>query len=140
MSAATLSAPSSVGLKETEPAAIHAAILTGFPYKALEWFEKHTHFTSATIAQAVGIPARTLLRRKQEKKLTPEESDRLYRLATVFAKATELFAGDSGAARNWLTNPVRGLGHKIPLDLALTAVGAQMVLDLIGRLQHGVFV
>jgi putative toxin-antitoxin system antitoxin component (TIGR02293 family) len=40
---------------------------------------------------------------------------------------------------NWLTNPVRGLGSRRPLDLARTDVGARMVLDLIDRLEHGVF-
>lgn len=139
MNTASLTAPSSVGLSATEPGEIHAAILTGLPYKALVRFEKHTHFPGATIARAVGIPARTLIRRKQAKRLTPGESDRLYRLAVVFAKAAELFAGDIKAAREWLTKPARGLGHKVPLEFAQTAAGERMVLDLIGRLQHGVF-
>ena len=54
----------------------------------------------------------------------------------MFTRATDLFAGDVAAAREWLSNPVRGLGGKVPLDLAQTAVGAQMVLEVIGRLER----
>jgi putative toxin-antitoxin system antitoxin component (TIGR02293 family) len=105
----------------------------------LKKFEKHSNLPLSQIARIVGNKPRTLARRAQGQHLKPVESDRLYRLAVVFTRAVELFEGDTAAARKWLTNPVRALGQKIPLELAQTEVGSEMVLDVIGRLEHGVF-
>lgn len=77
MGTAPLTAPEAVGLKGTEPGAIHDALLAGLPYSALERFEKNTQLVGATVARVVGISPRTLVRRKQEKRLKPDESDRL---------------------------------------------------------------
>ena len=135
----TLTPPASLGLKAMSPDGLHASILAGFPFSAVEKFGKQSQFSEATITKIVGIPPRTVARRRVEKRLKPDESDRLYRLATIFARAVELFEGDVAAANRWLTQPVRGLGHNVPIDLAVTQVGAQMVLDLLGRLDNGVF-
>jgi putative toxin-antitoxin system antitoxin component (TIGR02293 family) len=139
VSSAVLTPPAALGLRKAEPESVHESILEGLPFSALERFEKQSQLPEDTIARVVGIPPRTLARRRGEKRLKPDESDRLYRLAVVFARAAELFEGDAAAAREWLTKPVRGLGHRVPLELARTQAGAQMVLDLIGRLDHGVF-
>lgn len=136
MLASTLTA---LGLKAMSPGGLHASILAGFPFATVEKFGKQSQFSEATITKIVGIPPRTVARRRVEKRLKPDESDRLYRLATIFARAVELFEGDVAAANQWLTQPVRGLGQNVPIDLAQTQVGAQMVLDLIGRLDNGVF-
>ncbi|MEZ8612502.1 antitoxin Xre/MbcA/ParS toxin-binding domain-containing protein [Vibrio sp. 10N.222.51.C8] len=56
----------------------------------------------------------------------------------VFQAALALF-GSEEAANQWLKHPVRGLGNKRPIDLRSTAEGTKAVLNLIGRLEHGVF-
>lgn len=132
--------PSAVlGLKDTDPTAVHQSILRGLPFSALVRFEERSRLSAAEIGRLIRVPATTLARRRKAHRLDPDESDRLYRLAVVFARAAELFEGDAEAARRWLTGPVRGLGYQVPLDLAGTEAGAKMVLDLVGRLEHGVF-
>ncbi|PWC16956.1 hypothetical protein DDT56_09335 [Brenneria corticis] len=42
-------------------------------------------------------------------------------------------------AYRWLSLPVKGLGHVVPISRIATESGALEVLDLIGRLEHGVF-
>jgi uncharacterized protein (DUF2384 family) len=37
-----------------------------------------------------------------------------------------------------MTTPVRGLGFKAPLSMLGTRVEAEALLDLMGRLEHGV--
>ena len=68
----------------------------------------------------------------------PDETDRLVRTSRVFARAIELFEGNSDNARRWLTNPVGALGGRTPLDFASTDVGAIEVENLIGRLEYGI--
>ncbi|MCY1538575.1 putative toxin-antitoxin system antitoxin component [compost metagenome] len=48
--------------------------------------------------------------------------------------AVELFEGEQVAAEHWLYQPLPALGGRTPLQAPL-----QEVLDLIGRLEHGVF-
>lgn len=57
--------------------------------------------------------------------------------AAVWRAATELFEGDRTAAERWLHKEAVGLGGRRPIDVMET--DPQQVLDLIGRLEHGVF-
>jgi uncharacterized protein (DUF2384 family) len=43
----------------------------------------------------------------------------------------------AGAAA-WLTSPAYGLQGKIPLDVAVTPKGRSKVLNLLGRIDHGI--
>jgi putative toxin-antitoxin system antitoxin component (TIGR02293 family) len=79
-----------------------------------------------------------MTRRKKQGKFEPEESDRLLRIARVFARGLELFEGNVDAARTWLTSHHPALGRLTPLELAKTDVGANLVESLIGRLEFGV--
>lgn len=135
---AAVSPPVCLGLDAAGPEQVHDRIREGFPFAALHKFEVYSQLPEDVIARVVGIPARTLARRKSADRLKPDESDRLYRLAEVFARAVDL-TGDPESARRWLTGPVRAVGHRAPLDLIDTAAGTRLVLDVIGRLEHGVF-
>ena len=59
--------------------------------------------------------------------------------ARVFGRAIELFEGDAGAARRWLSSPQTVLGGAVPWDLARTEIGSREVDSAIGRIEHGVF-
>ncbi len=111
----------------------------GFSYKTLHTFESKIGIPSLALAGMAGIPERTLARRKAKGKFTPEESERLLRLSTVFELALELCEGDNAAALRWLTAPRKALGGNTPLAYARTEVGAREVENLIGRLEEGVF-
>lgn len=60
------------------------------------------------------------------------------RLAWVVSRASEVF-GDSVAAIDWLKSPNASLRGNAPLSLLDTDVGAEAVLDTLGRIEHGVF-
>jgi putative toxin-antitoxin system antitoxin component (TIGR02293 family) len=87
----------------------------------------------------IGIPERTLARRRSAGKLEPDESERLLRVAILFEKSVDLFEGDVKAAVNWLTSSKKALAGQAPLLYARTELGAREVEDLIGRLDHGIF-
>ena len=128
-----------VGLDYYDLPNILKAIEKGFPWKSFERFVANIALPAETIAEIIGIPPRTLARRKKEGRLKPDESDHLLRLARVFAKSLQLFHGDCEAATLWLTDLNIALGNIAPLDYARTEIGAQEVEHLVGRIQHGVF-
>ncbi|MBR1122338.1 DUF2384 domain-containing protein [Bradyrhizobium lablabi] len=80
------------------------------------------------------VPKPTLERRRRDKKpLTTEESDRLARIAKVFAFGLEIF-GDEAKVRSFLDRPHPMLDDAAPLEVALaTGPGADAVINLLGR-------
>lgn len=65
--------------------------------------------------------------------------NRKKRLQNISQTALGLFEGDNVAAQLWITQPVKGLGGRRPIDMVDSDDNARVVLDLIGRLKHGVF-
>lgn len=113
-------------------------IREGIPAAAIESILSSVRLSQTELAQALGIPERTLARRKREGLLNSEESSKLLRLARVISRASEVF-DDPVAAIDWLKSPNAALGGNAPLFLLDTDIGAESVLDTLGRIEHGVF-
>lgn len=117
---------------------LQKALAAGFPYHVFERLGVATGTDPQDLRTQAGIPRSTLQRREQAGRFTQAESDCLYRIAEVYLAAVGLFAGHELAARHWLSKPTKGLGGAIPTELLQTMAGTELVLDLIGRLEHGV--
>jgi putative toxin-antitoxin system antitoxin component (TIGR02293 family) len=130
---------SSLGLSVANSSELVRQLERGFSFKTLHVLESRSGLTVPRLATAIGIPERTLARRKASGKLTTEESERLLRIAGIFEDAVDLFEGDVPAAVKWLTTPRKTLGDRPPLSYARTEPGAREVENLIGRLEHGIF-
>lgn len=111
----------------------------GFSFQALHALESHSGIPVAQIVRILGIPSRTLARRKASGRLTADESEKLLRLSSTFENALELFEGNRRQALAWLSSPKKEFEDQTPLEYSRTEVGAREVEDLIGRLEHGVF-
>ena len=130
---------SSLGLTAANSAELIRQLERGFSFKTLLALESRSGLTLPRLGTVIGIPERTLARRKASGKLTTDESERLLRIAGIFEDAVNLFEGDVPAAMTWLTTPRKALGGRPPLSYARTEPGAREVEDLIGRLEHGIF-
>ena len=85
------------------------------------------------------VPKATLARRQRtaERRLSPEESDRVARLARLWAYAADVW-GSNEKAQRFLAEPHPLLRGRIPRDLAAeTEIGARAVEELLGRLKYG---
>lgn len=128
----------SLGLQSATSAELVQSLERGLSFHALQNLASHSGIAVGRLAPILGIPERTLARRKSSGKLTLAESERLLRLSLIFEKAVELFEGEISAAVNWLTTPKKALQNHRPLDYSRTEIGAREVESLIGRLEHGV--
>jgi len=113
-------------------------IRQGISSAAVDALTKSLHVTQSELAAALGIPERTLARRKREGTFNSEESAKLVRLARVVERAEEVF-DDLQTALNWLKSPNVALSGAVPLSLMDTDIGAESVMDTLGRIEHGVF-
>jgi putative toxin-antitoxin system antitoxin component (TIGR02293 family) len=129
----------SLGLKRMEVPTLLEVITSGLRWSSVDSFLHESGFTQQELAQYLGVPIRTLARRKEGGGLDENESERLLRLSEIYDAALDLAGGDKANAREWLLSPVRGLNNSRPIDYARTDYGAREVRNLIGRLEHGVF-
>ena len=116
-------------------------IVAGLPVAEFDALREMLGISVEVMAHKVGISIATLSRRRGKKlPLDPNHSDRLMRYARLYWLCVDLFNGDTKTARDWLVRPARALNAQTPLDFAETEMGAREVEDLLGRLEHGVYV
>jgi putative toxin-antitoxin system antitoxin component (TIGR02293 family) len=116
---------------------LRARINKGLPYRSLESVRERLRLTVSEAATVLHMPARTLARRRQARRLDPDESDRLYRIARVAGQAVAVL-GAEDKATTWLQRPNRALNGELPIRLLDTDVGARQVEDILGRIEHGI--
>jgi putative toxin-antitoxin system antitoxin component (TIGR02293 family) len=132
-------AASLIGLKVAGTFELIASIKRGLEYASMEHFIRKANLQRDEAIDLVGISARTLVRRKEQGRLSPDESDRLVRAARIVSRARQLFEGDGAAANRWLKTSQPALGGATPMEYAGTEAGAREVEALIHRLEYGVF-
>ena len=124
--------------KHIEPREAIKHIAKGLPFTELEHLRGELDESLDLLARQLSMSRSTLQRRKAERRLSSEESDRVMRFWRILRYATKLF-GTVERARQWLKYPQRGLGYAVPLDYAHTEAGAREVDDLLGRIDYGVY-
>lgn len=128
-----------LGLKNKAPRhSLQPQIRAGLKFSALESVLRRYRIPLSQMQVLLDISDRTLARRREQKILSKAESDRLYRVARVAVRAEEVL-GSSQTAERWLKEPIPALGFETPLSMLDTDEGAQMVGDILGRIEHGVF-
>ena len=128
-----------LGLSTFDARDLVRSVSRGLSYRVLDRLLLNVGVSFEQLMGITDIPRRTLTRRKQEGRLTPEESDRVLRASRLFGMALRLFEGNREASLEWLARPQAALGGATPWELAKTELGAREVEKLIQRLEHGVF-
>ena len=114
------------------------AIRLGISYRAVEHVIDTGMLEANEVYELVGS-RRSLARKKKEgRALSAIESDRLARVARVIGRAEDALGGRDTAHR-WLRKPNRALGGRRPLELLTSDIGARMVEQVLGRIEHGVY-
>ncbi len=129
---------SSIGIQTKNIDDMIVILKQGLPAEAFDKLRDRLHVSDNLLSNIVHISKRTLNRRRQDGRLKTDESERVLRIARVYDKALEVFESEE-AVEGWLKKLARGLGHKIPLEYSDTDLGAQEVVNLLGRIEYGVF-
>ena len=66
-----------------------------------------------------------------------ESSDEVQMALLVMRAGTEVFGSDQGFLQ-WLSYPVPALEDRTPFSLLSSPAGLQMVIDVLGSIEHGV--
>jgi putative toxin-antitoxin system antitoxin component (TIGR02293 family) len=120
---------------------VHEALVEGIPSRAFQHLVAQVKLIEpADVQKAVGVSVRTVQRRARtpRKPLTSGQSGRAWQFAEVLAHATDVL-GSQAAAEQWLLTPAMALDQRRPIDLLSTSVGAEMVEQLLTRIDYGVY-
>ena len=93
------------------------------------------------VARVLGVSSNTLQRRRKEREDTSmpaAKASKAWLLAETMAKAEVVFGGTREAAA-WMATPAIGLNNSRPIELLQTLQGAELVSDLLTRLEYGVY-
>ena len=132
-----------LGQKVRRPIDFDSLIKTGIPSRVLSHIKAKFNLSDEVIARITGVSPRTVARRRkavnvhQIERLSPVESDRIYRFARIIALAEGVFEGKEEALE-WLNASQQGLGGVIPFDMLQTDAGAREVEELLIRIDYGV--
>ena len=114
-------------------------IRKGFSYDAFTSLRDRAKFSDETMYGTMRIPKRTAARRKSRAaRFKPAESEILLRLVRVLAAGSDVF-GDTERSRKWLLGENRALGGVAPIKLLDTGMGFQKVMDVLNRIEYGVY-
>lgn len=132
----TLGGKTALKLKRGET--LHDVIERGLSYAAFENLAETLGLSRAEQTRVLGVSPRTADRWRKSRHLNANASDRVARLARLYALAVDGI-GHKARASRWMRDAIPGLGNRRPLDLAMTDWGAQRVSEELLRIKHGVY-
>lgn len=116
--------------------AVRRVVQDGIPVEAVRQLqaELKRFGVSSPSTYVESIVSRAARRRRDT--LTPEEGEKLVRVAAILARALDVWEDEESAA-GFLTSPHPELGGEAPIDRARSEIGARQVEDLLLRLDLG---
>jgi putative toxin-antitoxin system antitoxin component (TIGR02293 family) len=92
--------------------------------------------TTSQVAGLLPITERTIQRYSRSTRLSRTTSDHLLEIARVAVRGIDIF-GDKGKFLAWLSRPNVALGTRKPIDLLASTIGIGLIIDELGRIEHG---
>lgn len=115
-----------------------SVIRGGLPRYALDKLMEFTGLSIYELAQILDTTDRTLRRHDGDVKLSREHSERALEIAHLYSRGEEVF-GSLEVFRQWMDASIPALGGQKPKNLLDTSLGISMLLQTLGRIEHGVF-
>ncbi len=110
----------------------------GLPKKALLHLVSNLNVSIRSMSQLLNITERTIQRKSDQDLLDVSTTEQILQIAEVFSRGNDVF-GSTDNFQNWMNSENMSIGGRKPIELLPSRYGAQMVLDVIGRIEHGVF-
>lgn len=90
------------------------------------------------MANVCKISQRSISRMKSDQLLPPLCAEIIISIIQVYSRAVEVF-GSEETAHEWLKTPLQALEGKTPLQSVSNRFEAQFVMDILGRIEYGVY-
>lgn len=84
------------------------------------------------------VSHRTIQRKSNTDLLNTYSTEQVLEIAEVISKGIEVL-GTLESFKAWLHSEIRHLNYKKPIDFLDTSFGTHMILDMLGRIEYGVY-
>jgi len=109
----------------------------GITKDALLRLANYLSMSIGQMADLLPVTERTIQRYKRKQRFNRVVSEQVLQIAEVAARGGEVF-GDRGKFLSWMRSPSPALGNRTPASLLRSRFGTEVVLDELGRIEHGV--
>ena len=110
----------------------------GITFKIFQEIVESSSFTIKQWSKFLHLTERTIQRyKKEKKKFETIQSERILEIAQLQLKGIEVFE-DVEYYQAWLNSNIISLGNLKPVDFLDSGFGIDMLMDELGRIEHGV--
>jgi putative toxin-antitoxin system antitoxin component (TIGR02293 family) len=111
----------------------------GLPMESAKYLQEKLGFSNRIMSHLLAISESTYQRRIRAKSfLTKDETEKAISLSELYAKGLDIF-GNSEKLQYWLDNPNYALGNRRPVDLLDSTIGRQEAMEILFRIQYGIY-
>jgi putative toxin-antitoxin system antitoxin component (TIGR02293 family) len=109
----------------------------GIQTKYIEQIQNFTSLTDKELSSNLPISQRQLFRYPADHKLNKEITSHLIQIIELFQKGFKLFGEKK--FKIWIRTSNKVLNDNKPIEIMDTSIGIEMIEDVIGRIEHGVY-
>ena len=113
-------------------------IRTGIPKQAMTRLMHIADISLTEMASIIHTSDRTLRRYTEQQKLSQDQSERMVEMARLYSRGEEVF-GTMEKFREWMDAVLLPFGNKKPKAFLDTSLGIAMIMNELGRIEHGIF-
>lgn len=110
----------------------------GLSKENFDSLREQTGLDVKTAAAVLSLTPRTIQRFTSKEKFRKPASEKLLRLADLYARGYSLF-GSKEKFDEWISSPNLALENQSPLSLLDNHYGLDMIESIIGRMEHGIY-
>ena len=111
----------------------------GFSISVAQRVQKRLNLSNKQFSEMLNLSESTFQRRiKNQSLLSTVESEKVVDFSKIIAKGVDVFE-DERDFKTWLESPILALGNRRPLDLLGSSIGREEVLNILFRIEHGIF-
>lgn len=109
----------------------------GLPSSGIQSLCNKLEISPGELSRFLHVSIKTL-QRYEGKILDINMSDRLLTVSLVYSKCVDVFGSEENSVA-WLKSPLPSLGGACPLVYLDTIIGSEMIMTLLGRIEHCVY-
>ena len=109
----------------------------GLTKEALLHLAKHLQLSLGQMAEMLPVTERTIQRYRRTHRFNRIVSEHILQIAEVVVRGEEVF-GDRERFSSWLRTPCPALRNRTPASLLNSRFGNEIVLEELGRIDHGI--
>ena len=124
-------------LEGDNPIMLQEELNAGIEFDGFRALAKALEISEEKLGLLIGLNKTAISRRRRQERLNANESEAIYRIARTLERSRDVIGRD---ALEWLNETTLALGNRRPLEVAASgSVGGELVLNLIGQLEDGVY-